>query len=65
MNMKKQTHPSSTRAIAMDGQGVRPSGPRPTAAQLAATRQTYVVSKASGSVVQQTLVTKAQTGKSR
>lgn len=51
--------------MVMDGQGVKPSGPRPTAAQLAATRQTYVVSKTSGSVAQHTLVKKAQTVKPR
>lgn len=47
----------------MDGQGIKPSGPRPTPAQLAATRQTYIVSKSGGSVAQKTLVTKLQTGK--
>jgi len=63
--MKKQTRPPAISVMVMDGQGVKPSGPRPTAAQLEATRQTYVVSKTSGSVAQHTLVKKAQTVKPR
>lgn len=33
------------RVMAMDGQGVRPQGPRPTPAQLAATRKVTIVSQ--------------------
>lgn len=61
--MKKQISPHKTKTMAMDGQGIKPSGPRPTASQLAATRLTYVVRKSGDSVAQKTVVTKSSTGK--